>query len=74
MLRSMDTAELATDFQPFPSSSNGNGTPERYQKKPELQNRESVHEMVNPDDDDASTIDENYDIASLSSSIEDQLT
>lgn len=64
---------LTTDFQSFPSSSNGDGTPERFQKKT-LQNRESVHEIVNPDDDDTSTIDENYDIASLTSSIEDQLT
>ena len=66
---------LTTAFESFPSSSNGeNNTPERYQKRPPLQNRDSLHEIVNPDDDDTSTIDENYDIASLSSSIEDQLT
>ena len=66
---------LTTAFESFPSSSNGDkSTPERYQKRPALQNRDSLHEIVNPDDDDASTIDENYDIGSLSSSIEDQLT
>jgi hypothetical protein len=44
------------------------------QSKPQVGTRQSVHEMITYDDEDTSTVDENFEVASLSSSIEDQLT
>ena len=71
----MSREHLTSDFTQYPSSSKGKDNPDgRFKKHGTVKNRESVHEIVNPDDDDTSTIDENYDIESLASSIEDQLT
>lgn len=40
----------------------------------QLSNRQSVHHIVEPDDDDSSSIGEDFDVASIGSSLEDQLT
>ena len=43
--------------------------------KPVLTQNPSVHQIISPDDDDGnSSVDENLEIASIASSLEDQLT
>ena len=56
------------------NSQNGEGNSNAADRQARLKGRFSVHQIVYPDDDDASTIDENYDVPSITSSIEDQLT
>ena len=67
---------LSTNYLPYSAE---NGTPRDGQReKPKLETRQSVHAMMNPDEfdygDDDGSIDENLDINSIASSIEDQLT
>ena len=66
--------DLQSDFVPF-SGRNPSGEGNKESSKISRSKQQSIHHIVSPDDDDdASTVDENYDIASLTSSIEDQLT
>ena len=74
-LQPLSMDDLQSDFVPFsrtnPLEEGNKGSPKISRSK-----QHTIHHIVSPDDgdDDASTVDENYDIASLTSSIEDQLT
>ena len=70
--------KLSTDYLPY-SVENGAATARDGQReRPKLETRQSVHAMMNPDEfdygDDEESIDENLEISSIASSIEDQLT
>lgn len=61
---------MTSDYVPFRTQvSEENGL-----KHDGPKNRQSVHQIVLPDDDDSSSIGENFEVASITSSIEDQLT
>lgn len=60
---------MAGSYVPFDDSpSNKNG----HHSAPTTQR--SIHQIVLPDDDDGSSIGDDYEVASITSSIEDQLT
>lgn len=48
-----------------------NGVPNKSRS---ITNRQSIHHIVEPDDDDSSSVGEDFEVASIASSLEDQLT
>lgn len=61
---------MTSDYVPFRTQT----SEENGRKHEAMKNRQSVHQIVLPDDDDTSSVGENFEVASITSSIEDQLT
>ena len=70
--------EFRSGYSRFAYSNGAEQNDFHHQLKPKpalTQRNPSVHQIISPDDDDAnSSVDENMEIASIASSLEDQLT
>lgn len=71
------SAGLSTKYLPYSGADKGSSS-NKKKEAPPLTNRQSVHCMVNPDDfeygEDDKSVDEELEIDSIASSLEDQLT
>lgn len=74
----MDSVGVRSGYVSYSHSKGAeqNDAPNKFKAKPALAQQPSVHQMISPDDDEDgnSSIDENLEIESITSSIEDQLT